>query len=67
MNKTFIQSATDLLNSISSCNGEQSQLAHKLSQAIDKLDAVISHANAQFSCGDSHATFNKNFIENLNK
>jgi hypothetical protein len=56
-----------LLNKISACDGDAAKLAHALSQALDRLQAVISQAEAQFKVGDRHATFNKNFIENLKK
>ncbi len=65
--KTFIEEKTELLNKISACDGDAAKLAHALSQALDRLQAVISQAEAQFKVGDRHATFNKNFIENLKK
>jgi uncharacterized protein len=65
--KTFIEEKTELLNEISACDGDTAKLAHALSQALDRLQAVISQAEAQFKVGDRHATFNKNFIENLKK
>ena len=65
--KTFIEDKTELLNEISACKGDTAKLAHALSQALDKLQSVISQAEAQFKVGDRHATFNKDFIENLKK
>ena len=65
--KTFIEDKTELLNKTSACNGDAAKLAHALSEALDKLQSVISQAEAQFRAGDRHATFNKNFIEILKK
>ena len=65
--KTFIEETTELLNKNSCSPVHASKLAHALSQALDRLQAVISQAEAQFKVGDRHATFNKNFIENLKK
>lgn len=39
------------------------ELCELLIEARDKLAAVISQADAQFKCGDRHATFNKQFID----
>lgn len=63
--KTFIEEKTELLNQIPACIGDTAKLAHALSQALDKLQSVISQAEAQFKVGDRHATFNKSFIETL--
>ncbi len=64
-NSKFIQDSTQLINSIPSCTGDTARLAHRLSQAIDKLEAIISQADAQFKAGDSHATFNKQTIDSI--
>jgi hypothetical protein len=64
--KTFIQENSELLNSLPPLTGDAARLAHRLSQATDRLQAVIEQANAQFKVGDRHATFSKNFIDNLN-
>lgn len=66
MKKTFIEETRELLNGLPSLTGDSARVAHRLSQAIDRLEAVISQANAQFNVGDRHATFNKNMIDNLN-
>jgi arsenate reductase-like glutaredoxin family protein len=44
-----------------------SELAAQLSETTDRLDALLSQANAQFKAGDSHATFNKQTIESCLK
>lgn len=38
--KEFVNSATDLVNNVPSCDGITSQLAHKLSEAIDLITAL---------------------------
>jgi hypothetical protein len=60
--KTFSEKCVELINSIPSCDGDMARLAHRLSRAVNKLDAITSQANAQFKAGDTHATFNKQFI-----
>ena len=67
MNKQFIQEATSLLNSLPACTGETAHLAHFLSEAVNKLESVVSQADAQFRAGDSYATFNREFIRVLKK
>jgi hypothetical protein len=67
MNKNFINDCNSLLNSLSAMTGDNARVAHRLSEAVNRLEAVISQAEAQFTVGDSHATFNKEFIRNLNK
>lgn len=64
--KTFVQENNQLINSFPALTGDMARLAHRLAQANDRLAAVIEQANAQFKVGDRHATFNKNFIDNLN-
>jgi len=65
--KTFIEECKELLNTIPVQTGDAARLGHRLSQAIDRLEAMVSQANAQFKVGDRYATFNKHFIENINK
>ena len=67
MEKTFIEETTELLNSLHSCSGDQARLAHRLSEALNRLQAVIDQANAQFKAGDKHATFNKQTIASINE
>ena len=62
---TFIAATHELLNTISACTGDTAQLAHRLSQVLDRLGAVVSQANAQFRVGDRYATFNQSFMTKL--
>lgn len=63
--KDFIARSTELLNSIPAQTGDGARLAHRLSRALDKLEAIVSQADAQFKAGDTHATFNKQTIESI--
>ncbi len=62
---SFIAECRELLNKTSAQTGTVATIFHRLSEAIDRLEAVQRQANAQFNCGDRHATFNRNFMENL--
>ena len=63
--KTFLDEKTELLNNLPACTGDTARLAFALSQALNRLDAIISQAEAQFRAGDTHATFNKQTIESV--
>lgn len=67
MKSTFIEDCNTLLKSLPTLTGDSVRLAHRLSEAVNRLEAVVSQANAQFKAGDRFATFNRNFIENINK
>lgn len=63
--RTFTEKVLFTINNSPACIGEQAQALHLLSQSYDRLRAVIDQAQAQFRAGDTHATFNKQFIESL--
>lgn len=63
--KNFCEEATNLINSLPACTGDTARLAHFLSEATNKLEAIFNQANAQFKAGDKHATFNKQTISRL--
>ncbi len=63
--QSFIESATTLVDNVPSCNDMMAQLAHKLCEAINILQAIKDQANAQFKVGDTHATFSKQTLEAL--
>ena len=65
--KTFIQQVQHLLNSIDPDTDEEYRLQLIALETLLRLSSVIDQANAQFKAGDSHATFNKEFIEALCK
>lgn len=59
----IVEENNKLINSIPSCTGDMARLSHRLSETTNRLEALISQANAQFKVGDKHATFNKQTIE----
>lgn len=67
MENTFISDCKTLLNSLPPLTGDAARLAHRLSQAVERLEAVVHQADAQFCAGDRYATFNKQTIAALNK
>ena len=67
MNKTFIGDCQTLLDSLPTLTGDNARVALRLSRALNRLEDVISQAEAQFKAGDRHATFNRQTIEALNK
>jgi len=44
----------------------QEELARTLTVAVEKLASVLEQAEAQFNAGDSHASYNKEFMKALN-
>jgi Holliday junction resolvasome RuvABC endonuclease subunit len=70
MNDTFIDENEKLLSSLGNGPVNDSdvlRLRHRLTQANERLKAVVDQAQAQFKAGDAHATFNKQTIEKLNE
>ena len=67
MKKTFIGDCQTLLDSLPTLTGDDARVALRLSRALNRLEDVISQAEAQFKAGDSRATFNRQAIEALNK
>ena len=67
MNKTFIGDCQTLLDSLPALTGDNARVAHRLCRALNRLENIINHAEAQFKVGDSYATFNRQSIEALNK
>jgi len=65
MKNAFVDDCRTLLNSLPPLTGDAARLAHRLSEAVDRLEAVTSQARAQFKVGDTHASFNKQTIEKL--
>lgn len=61
--QNFIEKSKELINSLSPLTGDGARLAYRLSGALDRLEAVVSQAEAQFAAGDTHATFNKQTIK----
>jgi hypothetical protein len=61
----IIQENRELLNTLSAVTGDVARLAHRLSETTNRLEAFISQAEAQFKVGDHHATFNQQFIQNI--
>ena len=56
MKKTFIGDCQTLLDSLPTLTGPDARVALRLSRALNRLEDVISQAEAQFKAGDSHAT-----------
>lgn len=42
--KTFIEQATELINNTCPCVGNEARLAHWLSEAVNKLEAITTQA-----------------------
>jgi hypothetical protein len=63
LDPSFVKNSTDLLNRLPAMIGDEARVAHRLSRALNKLDAFLSQAKAQFAAGDKHATFNKQTVE----
>jgi hypothetical protein len=66
MDTTFTDDCKELLNSLPPATGDTARLAHRLSEAVTRLESFLGQANAQFKAGDTHATFNKSFIAAIN-
>lgn len=65
MNSKFIRDSKELLARLPVLVGDNARVAHRLSQALDRLETITSQADAQFKAGDSHATFNKQTIDSI--
>jgi hypothetical protein len=62
--QSFIEKTNEFINTskgIKTIN--EGRALHRLSRAVNKLDAILQQANAQFKVGDTHATFNRQTIE----
>lgn len=68
---TFIESMRGVLNAMvfksSNLTSTEAAMVNNLRECVERLEAVVDQAEAQFQCGDTHATFNKEFIRVLNK
>lgn len=67
---TFIESMRGVLNAMvfkSNLTSTEEAMVNNLRECVERLEAVVDQAEAQFQCGDTHATFNKEFIRILNK
>jgi hypothetical protein len=60
--KTFVENCTDLLNSISTRDGTQARLAHRLSRAINKLEQINALAESVCAHNPAH-----NFCDDLKR
>jgi len=69
MEKSFIQESIDLLKTLpphtEDMDPQLSLVPSRLLAALERLSAVVDQAEAQFKAGDTHATFNKEFIRNI--
>ncbi len=65
MKTKFTENCADLLNSLPAHSpNDVNRLAHRLSRAINRLDLILSQANAQFKVGDRPTRhFYQNFHE----
>jgi hypothetical protein len=65
MSKTSFIKQTNLflINVRGTKTGDEARALHRLSRAVNKLDALWQQASAQFNAGDKHATFNRQTIE----
>ena len=61
--KTFTEECKEFLNNAPVAVGDQARVLHLLSEAVQRIEAVTSQAEAQFSFGGQYATFNKAFIK----
>lgn len=61
---SFIEDCRELLKTPSQY--DEHDLARTLAVAVEKLESVVEQAKAQFNAGDSHASYNKEFIKALN-
>ena len=61
---SFIEDCKVLLKTPSQY--DEMDLARTLAVAVEKLESVVEQAEAQFNAGDSHASYNKEFIKALN-
>lgn len=65
MNPSIIKENKELLNRLPSLTGDAARLAHRLSVTTNRLEEILSQAEAQFRAGDRHATFSKQTIQAL--
>lgn len=63
MEKQFVEECRKLLNSISDCELDKARLAHRLSRACDRLEAIFQHSDIVFKGGYNRVTFDKDFIQ----
>ena len=64
---TIIEKNRELISSVAfkGNSSKVSELASQLAETTDRLEALLSQADAQFKAGDRHASFNKQTIEKI--